>query len=216
MVALSGGPDSTALLLLLSILQKKYSLKIFAAHVNHGISAAQSSEFQNFSQKLARRLNLPFFKKKIHLKTLAKKNKKTPEEMGRIIRYDFFKQIAEKTGAKKIATAHTLDDQAETVLMRVVRGTGLKGLGGIPFKRKEGSCEIIRPLLGVSKKDILAFLKKSHEPYCRDASNAASIFTRNRIRNKLLPWMEKNLNPQIKASLSDLGNICAQDRKSVV
>ncbi len=211
-IGLSGGPDSTALFLLLVKLQKKYRLRLAAAHLDHSLSPKGSLKFQTFSEKLARRHQVPFFKKKLNLRLFAKKNKKTLEEAGRLARYELFKEIAAKVGAAKIATAHTLDDQAETVLMRIGRGTGLKGLSGIPVKRKEGRYEIIRPLLGISKAQILASLKRSKEPYCLDISNQSDQFTRNRVRNKLLPWLEKNLNPQIKTSLSELAGICSENQ----
>ena len=209
-IGLSGGPDSTALLLLLLSYQRKYGLRLFAAHLNHNLLPGEARQSELFSEKLTGRLNVPFFRKKINLKKIAAKNKKTLEEMGRIERYRFFNTIAAKVGAQKIATAHTLDDQAETILMRTARGAGLKGLSGIPVKRNEGGFQVIRPLLNISKKDIVQFLKKSGEAFRSDSSNKKDIFTHNRVRNTLIPWMENHLNPQIKQSLSGLGKICEE------
>ena len=207
-VGVSGGPDSTALFLLLAKLKKKDNLRLIAAHINHHFSKKESMRFERFASELARRHNAPFFKKSISVRVLAKKNKKTVEEMGRIARYDFFRKVASLNNAKIIATAHTMDDQAETMLMRVARGAGLKGLAGIPVKRREGACTVVRPLIGASKKQILTFLKKTRESFCVDKSNQSDIFTRNRVRNRLLPWAKKNLNPRVVESLSDLGCIC--------
>ena len=209
-LGLSGGPDSTALFLSLLKLRKKYGLKLFLAHLNHGLSVKKGLEFERFSEKLAHRFEVPFFKKRVNLKKLSRKNHRTLEEMGRIERYLFFGEVAKKMCAEKIATAHTLDDQAETVLMRVARGTGLKGLAGIPAKRNENGRILIRPFIGISKKEILRFLKESNEPFCQDPSNQRDFFSRNRVRNNLLPWIEKNLNPQIRESLSDLGKISSE------
>ena len=212
-LALSGGPDSVALLLLLLKLKNKYALHICTAHLNHNLSSARSSGHENFSEKLARRLGVPFYKKSVHVKMLARRRQQSLEEAGRAERYRFFSAVAKKTRSNKIATAHTLDDQAETVFMRVARGSGLRGLCGIPVKRQEGDFQVIRPLIGVSKKDILQFLKKAGQPFYQDPSNFKDVYTRNRVRNNLIPWVEKNLNPQIKQSLSDLGEICTETQE---
>src|SRR3989344_2875630 len=160
-VGLSGGPDSVALLVLLSKLERKYSLKIIAAHLNHGLSKKQARSFYALAKKSAETLKIPFYSKTVSVKRLAKRNKRSLEEMGRLVRYQFFEEIAAKTKCRKIATAHTLDDQAETVLMRIFRGAGLRGLTGIPYKRRQGKFEVIRPLLSVEKAALAAFLKEN-------------------------------------------------------
>ena len=214
-LGLSGGPDSVALLLLLLKLKNKYSLRLSAAHLNHHLSSARSSGHEIFSEKLAHRLGVVFYKKSVNIKSVARRRRQSLEETGREERYRFFAHVAKKTGSNKIATAHTLDDQAETILMRLARGCGLRGLSGIPARRQEGVFQIIRPLIGVSKKDILAFLKETGQPFYQDPSNFKDVYTRNRVRNRLIPWIEKNLNPQIKEGLSDLGQICAQTQELV-
>lgn len=211
-VAVSGGSDSVALLWLLLKLRKKYSLKIAVAHLDHGFFPKESKRFLSFVQKISRRLNLPLYSKNVPVRQLAKKRNESLEEAGRNERYKFFEEIAVKLKAK-IVTAHTLDDQAETLLMRIFRGTGLKGLAGIPAKRKQGRCEIIRPLLDCQKKNLLAFLKENHIQHCADKSNKSGRFTRNRIRNNFLPKISRQFNPNIKQNLSSLSVICsdAQD-----
>ncbi len=206
----SGGPDSVALFLLLLRLRKKYGLRFCAAHLDHRIAAAHSAGHAVFAEKMARRYGIPFHRKSLNVKALACRRGQTLEEAGRAERYRFFAAVAAKTRSNKIATAHTLDDQAETVFMRVARGCGLRGLGGIPVKRGEGRFEVIRPLIGVRKSEILSFLRRSGQPFFQDPSNLKDVYTRNRVRNHLIPWVEKNLNPQIKQGLSDLSEICAE------
>ncbi|MBI4352872.1 MAG: tRNA lysidine(34) synthetase TilS [Candidatus Omnitrophica bacterium] len=203
-VGASGGPDSTALLVLLSKLRKKYDWKIVAAHLNHGLHKREAKKYEALVQKTAGELGFPFYAKKVDLKKLAKKHGRSIEEMGRMERYRFFQALARKTDCRKIVTAHTLDDQAETVLMRILRGSGLRGLAGIPYKRPEGAFWVVRPLLGCEKETIVRFLKESRIPFCEDRTNKSPLFTRNRIRHELLPQMSRFFNPQVKQSLSNL------------
>ncbi|MGH7197627.1 MAG: tRNA lysidine(34) synthetase TilS, partial [Candidatus Omnitrophota bacterium] len=208
LVALSGGPDSTALLLLLSKLQRKYAWRIAAAHLNHGLNAARARRYQTASQKIAARLGIPFYSKKILLRSVAKRHKRSLEEMGRIERYRFFEETASEARAGKIVTAHTLDDQAETMLLRIMRGSGLRGLSGIPRKRRQGKFEVVRPLLSCEKTDLVRMLKEERVPYCVDVTNQSALFTRNRVRRDLLPSMERLFNPQIKKTLASLQTVC--------
>jgi tRNA(Ile)-lysidine synthase len=212
-VALSGGPDSVALLHILSKFQKKYSLRIVTAHLNHGLQKEKAKQFESLSRRASQALGFPFFLKKVNLRAEARRSGRSLEEAGRVERYLFFKNVAKKTHSQKIVTAHTLDDQAETILMRVLRGSGLHGLAGIPAKRTEGRFQVIRPLLGCEKKELLLFLKQEKISFCKDPTNESSQFTRNRIRNKFLPMLEKSFNPSIKKSLANLKSICedAQD-----
>lgn len=209
-VAASGGPDSTALLLALSKLKRKYGLHLVAAHLNHGLQATRSDTFARQTRSACAKLGIPFYSKKISAGKLSKKYGKSVEETGRIERYKFFLEIAAKTRSPKIATAHTLDDQAETVLLRMLRGSGLRGLGGIPFKRKEGKATVIRPLLLCKKKDLQKALKESGIPFSQDPTNQNAVFTRNRVRKELLPFLERSFNPSVKEALSGLGSACSE------
>ena len=209
-VAVSGGPDSTALLYTLSKLKRKYNLNLIAAHLNHGLQAKRGDYFTQQAKNACADLEVPFYSKKISIKKISKRNGRSVEETGRIERYKFFLEIAAKTRSSKIATGHTLDDQAETVLFRILRGSGLRGLGGIPFKRKEGKATLIRPLLLCKKKDLLRALKKSGITFSQDLTNRDTIFTRNRLRKQLLPSLERSFNPSVKESLSGLGSACAE------
>ena len=209
MVGLSAGPDSTALLFLLSVLRRKYDLKLSAAHLNHGLQKKDGKVYHRLARKIAIQLGIPFYSKTISLRALAKRHKRSLEEMGRLERYLFFKEVANKARADKIVTAHTLDEQAETVLLRMLRGSGLRGLLGIPWKRRDGQKIIIRPLLSTPKESLLIFLKENHIAYAQDKTNRDILFTRNRVRHRLLPLLEKEFNPKIKESLSSLQEVCS-------
>ncbi len=210
LIALSGGADSTALLWALSKLKRKYRLRLAAAHLDHGLQEAQSLSFSKHAEDISKKFETPFYSKKVRVGTLAKKYKRSLEETGRIERYRFFLEVAAKTGCRKIATAHTLDDQAETLLLRLIRGSGLRGLSGIPYRRREGRAWLIRPLLLCRKKELLAALKENHISFCVDPTNRDDFFTRNRVRSRLLPLLERSFNPKIKESLSGLQAACSE------
>ncbi len=209
-IGVSGGPDSVGLLYILCKMRRKYNLKLSAAHLSHGLLKTQSRYHLALVRKISNALELPFYSKEVRLKSIAAKTGRSLEEAGRIERYRFFTETAAKIHARKIVTAHTLDDQAETVLMRLLRGTGVRGLAGIPYKRREGECTIIRPLLDCSKKDVLLFLKKHKILYAIDKTNRNLDFTRNRVRHYLLPALERDFNPRIRESLASFQEIFGQ------
>lgn len=188
LVGLSGGPDSVCLLYIL----KEFGLKLYIAHLNHGFRGKESDGDQRFCEELGKRLGLPVFVKKVKIK----KN----EESARNARYKFLEDTAKKIGANKIALGHNADDQAETVLMRLLRGAGARGLSGIPPIRGI----IIRPLINVWRKEILDYLKKRNIPYRIDSSNLGTDYFRNRIRHELIPYLSK-YNPNIKNILRNTG-----------
>jgi len=204
LVGLSGGPDSVCLLYLLNSLSKEYGLKLFIAHLNHGLRGRESDGDEKFCKELGERLEIPVFSKKIKLSELGGSSENTARKE----RFKFFLEEACQCGAKKIALAHTADDQAETVLMRIVRGAGVDGLSGIPPTRNMGDVTIIRPLLSVRKDEILKFLKGKGIEYRTDRTNKESVYFRNKVRNKLLPELEK-YNPSINDSLRNIGEISA-------
>lgn len=208
-VGVSGGPDSVALLHLLSKLRRQYRLTLSVAHLNHGLAKKENRTAAVHVRTLCEHLALPFYSKRIDLRTRAKTLRRSLEETGRMERYAFFEEVARRTNATKIATAHTLDDQAETILMRILRGAGLKGLAGIPHKRKQGPFEVVRPLLSCRKRDLIAYLKENGVRYCVDKTNRQTLFYRNRVRHELLPRLEKHFNPQIRESLVRLQSICS-------
>ncbi|MGH8004401.1 MAG: tRNA lysidine(34) synthetase TilS [Limisphaerales bacterium] len=206
LVATSGGPDSVALLFALRALEKPLKLKLGVAHLNH-LLRPEAGKDAEFVKKLTNKLKLPFFYSEVDTKTVAKENKWSLEEAGRNLRYEFFEQLAKDEKFDKIATAHTVDDLAETVLLQILRGTG--GPTSIPVKRGN----IIRPILWASRTDVLAFLKQKKLAYCTDPSNKGKKFTRNRVRNELLPLLEKKYNPQIRQALIRLAEIFEEEKK---
>lgn len=200
-VAVSGGPDSVALLYILNSLTKEFTPSLHIAHLDHKL---RKNSFQDrlFVERLAHKLKIPITCAEINIKELAKKG--SLEEIARNARLGFLIKVAKDTKADKIALGHTQDDQAETVLMRILRGAGLQGLVGILPKRKIMGYQIIRPLIETRRKDIEAFLKKKKIIWRIDTSNLEDIYFRNRIRNNLLPLLEKEYNKNIKEVLSNL------------
>ncbi len=201
LIALSGGPDSTALAHLLVLWRRKYNLKLSVAHLHHGLSS-QNDKALSLSRATAKQLGLPFYSKKADVRALARKQRRSLEDAGREARYAFFTTLTRRERLNKVATAHTRDDQAETVMMRLIRGCGLHGLSGIPAKRPLGKARVVRPLLDCRKKDLLRFLDQNNIGFQTDRSNASARFTRNKVRHGLLPWIEKNMNPSIHETLA--------------
>lgn len=204
LVCVSGGSDSIFLLYLLSALKDEYKLKLHIAHVNHSLRAQESDKDCEFVRNLAAKLNIPFFSTKVDTKEFVKAQKLSLEDAARRLRYNFFLKVAHLYHLDKIALAHTKNDQAETILMRLVRGTGLTGLCGIRHKRSLEDKILIRPLLDISKEEILKFLRKNKIKSRIDSSNLKCDYFRNKIRLKILPLLEE-YNPKIKDKLFNLG-----------
>lgn len=214
-LGISGGPDSVCMTEILAKLQKKYDLKLILAHVNYGLRGKDSEKDQELVEELAQKYGLELFVLNFksllssgHL-PLSKGKRKTSfsEKELRDVRYDFFEKIRKENNFDHIAVAHSLDDQVETFLMRMIRGAGLSGLSAMKFKIGK----IIRPLLDISKKEILEFLKANKIKYCIDKTNKTNVFFRNKIRNVFLPTLEKNFNPNIKKILFENSLTIADD-----
>ncbi len=169
----------------------------------------ESYKDREFVQELGRKLKIPLTCGQVNIKELAKKG--SLEEIARNARLGFLFRLAKKLKTKKIALGHNLDDRAETVLMRILRGAGLYGLSAILPKRNIAGFEIIRPLIEVKRTEIEAFLRRKKIKPCRDASNLEDIYLRNRIRNNLLPLLEKGYNRNIKEVLSNTAESAAYD-----
>lgn len=199
-VGVSGGPDSIALLYLLKSLKSELKLTLIVAHLDHCLRK-DSYKDAGFVEKIAEKLSFPFIAGKINVKELAKKG--SLEEIARNARLGFLFKVAKDFKADKIALGHNFDDQAETVLMRLIRGSGLYGLTGILPKRKIAGFSIVRPLIETSRKEIEAYLKRKRIHPCFDKSNLSDIYFRNKIRNKLLPLLEKEYNQNIREVLSN-------------
>ena len=208
LVALSGGPDSVCLLHALKSLESTYGIRIYGAHLNHKIRGIEAQKDAMYAAKLCDKLEIPFFVKAIDVPEFAKIHKLTLEEAARKVRYNMLFEVKSKINADKIAVAHNLDDQAETVLMRLLRGSGIKGLKGMDYFREDG---IIRPLMDVEKKDIIKYCE-NHELNPRiDHTNSEEEYTRNKIRLKLIPFIEKEFSHNIKETLSRTANILRED-----
>ena len=204
LVGLSGGPDSVALLNVLFSLKNKYGIDIYVAHLDHGFRGEESAADSRFCKELAEKMGLEIVCEQIDVPRIAKEKGISPEEAARFERYDFFKRVCRAKGVKKIAVGHNKDDQAETVIMRLVRGSGMAGLGGMnPLKDMQGF-KIMRPLVEISRREIEKFLKASKLKFRHDSSNAKTIFTRNKVRRELIPYLEDNFNPNVKEVLSNM------------
>jgi tRNA(Ile)-lysidine synthase len=201
-VGVSGGADSVALLHALLRLQEYYRVEINVAHVNHGLRGAESEREATFVEDMARNLNLPFRGGSFDVCALAKREQRSHQEAARRVRYTFFTECLKGWGGNKVALGHNANDQAETIVMRLLRGAGIRGLSGIAPVR-DGI--FIRPLLEVSREEIEGFLKSNHIPYCHDSSNDTTDYLRNRVRKELMPALLK-LNPNLLTTLSHTGS----------
>ena len=197
LVALSGGPDSVFLLHFLNKYSKKFKISLSALHINHGLRGKAALADEHFCKKLTKKSGIRFYSVKRDVKALAQKLKISTEEAGRLIRYEEFEKFSAKEGFSKIATAHNADDNAETVLLNLIKGTGLNGISGIPFSRGK----IIRPLLVLTKEEIIQYLEFYKIDYRTDLTNLQSEYERNFLRNKVIPLIKKRLNPSLENTL---------------
>lgn len=207
LIAYSGGVDSTGLLNLLLELCEEWSFELFLGHFNHKLRQ-KADEDEQFVRRVAKKYSLPLHVGSKDVRSYARQKKLNIEEAGRELRYDFLKKTALKIGGAKIATGHTMTDQAETFLMRLMRGSGLRGLGGI-FPLVEGM--IIRPLIHVEHKDIEAYLKGKGIKFRIDESNLDRRFLRNRIRLDLIPYIQEDFEPEIVSSLGRIASIIREE-----
>ncbi len=208
-VAVSGGPDSICLLNILNNIKDKLNIKIVVAHVNHSLRE-EANEETEYVKNFCKKLNIECYIKKVDIIEISKKNKVGTEEAGRKERYDFFDEVFSKTKSDRIATAHNLNDNAETVLMNIIRGSGLSGIKGIEEVR---DYKYIRPLIEISRKEIEEYCKENKLDPKYDKSNKENIYTRNKIRNILIPLLEKEFNPNIVKSISKLSELAKLDNE---
>ena len=202
LIGLSGGADSVALLHILYSLSGKYNIKPEAAHINHGLRPTADRDML-FCKKLCNELGIKFHCVKTDIRSGAKKNGMSEELYARKFRYDFFSSIP----CDKIATAHNKNDAAETILFRFMRGASVRGLSGIPYCRGK----IIRPLLDIRKTDITSFCSENTYEYVTDETNFEEIYTRNKIRLRLIPEIEKDYNPRFVDVVTQNAAIISED-----
>jgi tRNA(Ile)-lysidine synthase len=208
-VAVSGGPDSVALLHVLVRLTDAYRLRLTVAHLNHGLRGAEADGDEVFVRDLASGLGIPWVSRKADISRLRSGKGRSLEEIGREERYRFLQETAAACGAARIALGHHRDDQAETILLNLIRGSGTEGLCGMPPVRDGG--RIIRPLLEVGREEIVAFLSRQGAGYRTDSSNRDSLFLRNRVRNGLMPLLQREFNPRLGEGLSRTAGILRRE-----
>ena len=222
-VGLSGGPDSVCLFDILGTLAHDWDLKLYAVHINHKLRPGAAENDQAYVEVLCKKNDVSCFVFTRDCNALAKEKGLTSEEAGRVVRYESFSEVAKKineSGIPKdkiaIALAHNANDQAETILFRIMRGTGTDGLAGIPYKRfDENGFAIVRPILDLKREEI--------EKYCNirelhpriDHTNNENIYARNRIRNMLIPFIEENFNENIIETINRLGQIASGDKEYI-
>jgi len=213
-LAVSGGADSVSLLDALARLGKRGKLPatIFAAHLNHQLRGEESDEDEAFVRRLAAQLGLECFVERAAVAEAAKSEKRNLEATARQARYEFLARAAHRCGARHVLTAHTQDDQAETILMRLLRGSGAEGLRGIHAVRQlSESATLIRPLLAVTRAEVIEHCGRHHLSFRTDSSNYLPDFTRNRVRQELLPLL-RSFNPRADEALSRTAELLADDQ----
>ncbi|HPN72849.1 MAG TPA: tRNA lysidine(34) synthetase TilS [Candidatus Omnitrophota bacterium] len=209
LVAVSGGADSVSLVTALRALSSGLGIEIVVATLDHGTRAGESAREALFVADLAESLGLKCVSEKLRFPS-RHQGRISLEEKLRQKRYEFFIRTAKAQGCSCVATGHNMDDQAETVLMRVIKGSSADGLAGIPPVRTEQGIRFIRPLIRISRKDIVSFVNVNGIKHVEDSSNADQKFLRNRIRMEVLPFLEK-INPEVRSSLVNIADSVRED-----
>lgn len=197
LIGVSAGPDSVCLLHILKELREEYDLSLYIAHLHHGFRGSEADEDARFVQAMGESLGVPVRIEYADIPSYIKKTGLSKQAGAREVRYQFFYRVADETGADRIALGHTADDQVETFLMRLLRGSGSPGLSGIPPVRER----IIRPLIDIYREEIRQFLSERDIRYRIDSSNLSTIYLRNKIRLELIPYLIKEFNPNIMDTL---------------
>jgi tRNA(Ile)-lysidine synthase len=210
LVAVSGGPDSVALAHIMLTLAAEYSLHLAIAHLNHGLRGADSERDAEFVIALAHQLDIPIYTEKKDVLAFQRSRRLSLEEAGRRLRYDFFEAVSSKYGFNKIALGHHSDDNAELVLINLLRGSGPLGLSGIAPVRGD---KIVRPLIRLRRAEIIKYLAEKKLSFVTDASNTDPAFMRNKIRHHLIPELQTAYNPGIIETLNRLGEIMRAENR---
>lgn len=212
LVAVSGGPDSVCLLHLFWRLKKTVPLALCAVTIDHGLRASSAKEARKV-EALCKKLSVPLVKESIPVRKHAAANKLSTETAARDLRYKVLEAAARELKCDRIATGHTANDNAETVVMWLIRGTGTDGVSGIPLERRvSDSVSVIRPMLPCTREEVLKYAKTQRLPYSIDASNYSLEYTRNRIRHTVLPMLQK-LNPRLIEHLYNFSQISSRDNE---
>lgn len=211
LLGFSGGPDSVFLFHNLRILSESLKFNLCASHINHMYRGEHADHDENFVRELCERYGVKLFVKRKNAAEYAEELKLTEEEAGRLLRYNFFRENLKELGGGKIAVAHNLNDQAETVLQRIIRGTGIDGLSAMSFINND----IIRPMLNVHRSEIEKYLSDNNYEFCTDHTNFQDIYGRNKIRLNLIPYLENNFNPNIQNVLYRMSEAMQGDKKII-
>jgi tRNA(Ile)-lysidine synthase len=212
LVALSGGPDSVCLLNILFELKEELNIDIGAAHINHLLRGEDAFKDEEYVIEICEKFGIPYFMTRVDINNYSKEHKISSELAGRQVRYDFFEEIIKKEGFNKIATAHNANDQAETILFRIMRGTGLEGLGGIKPSRNN---KVIRPILCLSRKEVEGYIQLKKLKPRIDKTNFEKIYNRNKIRLDILPYMKENFNDDIIQTLNRMSVLLQKDNEFI-
>lgn len=206
-IAVSGGPDSLCLLDILNQIKHQLKISLIVAHVHHGIRKKEADDEARYVKLKAVQLNLPFYQISLSIPEIARKKRLSVEQAGRIERYNFFRKLLKEHKAQKIALGHHVDDQIETILMRIIRGSGLRGLRAIPPVREN----FIRPLIECTRSEIESYCMRREISYFYDSTNKEPRYLRNKIRHQLIPLLKDEYNPAIEKSLLQLQDITSTE-----
>lgn len=207
LVGLSGGADSVALLHVMHKLSQKHGFKVYAAHVNHGLRGGDAVNDEEFSKTYSESMGIECFVKRADVRKMADELSVSEEMAGRKVRYDFFDELMKKNNIQYVATAHHKNDSAETILMNFMRGSSVSGLCGIPYRRGN----VLRPLIDVTRSEIEEYCRVNLLKYVTDITNLDTIYTRNKIRNRLIPEIEAEFNPNFCETITANAKIMRED-----
>ncbi|WP_102399467.1 tRNA lysidine(34) synthetase TilS [Haloimpatiens massiliensis] len=211
-VGVSGGPDSMCLLHMLYLLKEKLHIEIVVAHINHCLRGNEADDDERYVKEYCKKINVQYYSKRIDINSIALEQNISCETAGRDARYNFFYELKNKLVAQKIAVAHNANDQAETVLMRIMRGTGLAGAVGIKPIR-DGI--VVRPIIKLTRKEIESYCNDNKINARIDKTNFESIYSRNKVRLELIPYIEKNFNNDIVSTINRFANILFKDNEYI-
>lgn len=211
LVGLSGGPDSVFLFHNLRLLKESLSFNLYASHINHMYRGEDAEHDEAFVRELCLRYGVQLFVRRKNAADYARELKVTEEEAGRVLRYGFFRENLDSVGGGRIAVAHNLNDQAETVLQRIIRGAGADGLRAMTYV----SGDVIRPMLNISRQEIEVYLTEQGFDWCIDKTNAQPVYGRNKIRLGLIPYLESEFNPNIQGTLCRMAEVMDGDSRII-
>ena len=205
----SGGADSVALLWALSEIKKEMGFELFAAHLNHGIRGEEAEGDQNYVRELCEKLGVGLYEERLDIPAIAAAGGKTLEQAAREQRYEFFERALEKFGADRIAVAHHMEDQAESIMLHMLRGSGLRGLTGMKYMRGR----VIRPFLDIRRREVEEYLESRGVAYRTDSTNLHRDASRNRLRLDVMPYIARHINPAATEALCSMGQLLGEDEE---